>query len=159
MASHLLVTKSMSGERISFDTNLFFYSIDPDAETKGEMALNIFELADPRRSFVTLQCLGELCFSVAKKRPALLDRAYRTVSDIQAFFPVVAAENVDLTRAIQANQQHTLSFWDAMLWATCDRSACTILLTEDFQDGRTLGGVTFRNPFTMSVPELEALLS
>jgi predicted nucleic acid-binding protein len=34
-----------------------------------------------------------------------------------------------------------------MLWATADRVGVRYLLTEDFQDGRVLGGVTFVNPF------------
>jgi predicted nucleic acid-binding protein len=40
-----------------------------------------------------------------------------------------------------------MSFWDALLWATADRIGVRHLLTEDFQDGRMLGGVTFVNPF------------
>jgi predicted nucleic acid-binding protein len=40
-----------------------------------------------------------------------------------------------------------MSFWDALLWATADRIGVRYLLTEDYQDGRTLGGVTFVDPF------------
>ncbi len=34
-----------------------------------------------------------------------------------------------------------------MLWATARRAGCRLLLSEDFQDGRDLGGVLFLNPF------------
>ncbi|WP_404325563.1 hypothetical protein [Aerophototrophica crusticola] len=40
-----------------------------------------------------------------------------------------------------------MSIFDAQVWATVRRAGCTHLLTEDFQDGRSLGGITFVNPF------------
>ena len=43
-----------------------------------------------------------------------------------------------------------------MLWATADRIGVRYLLTEDFQDGRVLGGVTFVDPFK---PDNERLLA
>ena len=39
------------------------------------------------------------------------------------------------------------SFWDAMLWTTARQAGCRLLLSEDLQDGQTLGGVTCVNPF------------
>jgi predicted nucleic acid-binding protein len=44
--------------------------------------------------------------------------------------------------------RHGLAFWDAMLWATARDAGCQLILSEDFQDRRTLEGVTFLNPFT-----------
>ena len=49
--------------------------------------------------------------------------------------------------ALRAVLRHDLPFWDAMLWATVQQAGCRVLLTEDFQDGRKLGSVTFINPF------------
>ena len=43
--------------------------------------------------------------------------------------------------------EHGLSFCDALLWATCDRVGIRYLLTEDFQDRRVIGRVTYLNPF------------
>jgi len=40
-----------------------------------------------------------------------------------------------------------LSYWDGLLRATVGRSGCTVLLSEDMQDGATIAGVTVRNPF------------
>ena len=51
-----------------------------------------------------------------------------------------------------------------MLWATARRAGCRLLLSEDFQDGRDLGGVLFANPFDpanrklldLALPEVRA---
>jgi predicted nucleic acid-binding protein len=40
-----------------------------------------------------------------------------------------------------------MSFRDALLSATADRVGIRYLLTADVQDGCTLGGVTFVDPF------------
>ena len=53
----------------------------------------------------------------------------------------------DLTDAMRAVREHGLAFWDAMLWATVRRAGVSLLITEDFQDGRVLEGVCFVNPF------------
>ena len=52
-----------------------------------------------------------------------------------------------LTSAILAVHHHGLTYWDAMLWATARDAGCGLVISEDFQDGRTLGGVNFVNPF------------
>ena len=53
----------------------------------------------------------------------------------------------DIEAAMHAHAEHGLPFWDALLWAVCARAGVTLLASEDFQNGRTLGRVTFLNPF------------
>jgi predicted nucleic acid-binding protein len=60
---------------------------------------------------------------------------------------VVAADETCLVDAMDAVSEHGWSFWDAMIWATAKRAGCRLLISEDGQDGRTLGGVTIVNPF------------
>ncbi len=55
-----------------------------------------------------------------------------------------SASSVLLLDAVRA---HRLAFWDAMLWASAHRAGVRYLVTEDLQDGFTLEGVTFVNPF------------
>jgi predicted nucleic acid-binding protein len=74
-------------------------------------------------------------------------QAKREIDGFRFAFPVCAADEDDLDRAMRAVADHNLSFWDAMLWATARRAGCRLLLSEDFQDGRDLGGVLFVNPF------------
>ena len=148
----------MSAERYTFDTNILFYALDADASEKHHIAEGLIASANTERALILLQTLGELCHSVKKKHPSELATAHRWVQRSMVLFEVIAASPADLAQAIDAQQQHHLPFWDAMLWATARRAGCTLFLTEDLQDGRTLGGVTFRNPFTISQPELDDLL-
>jgi predicted nucleic acid-binding protein len=84
---------------------------------------------------------------MAKRRAVSPDKAGEVVDAYRRRFPVAMANEEDLSEAISAHQRHNLSFWDAMLWATARRAGCKLILSEDMQDGRTVGGVTVRNPF------------
>ena len=75
------------------------------------------------------------------------ERSKELMGDWLEVFPVASADEAALVRAMDAVEEHRLSFWDAMLWATARQSGCAALLSEDMQDGRRLSGVTFINPF------------
>jgi predicted nucleic acid-binding protein len=138
----------MSAERYTFDTNILFYAADSTAGNKHRRALALTQDAIAHDCVLTLQSLGELTNALLKRRAASATKAQQIVKAYRRSFPVIPAVETDLTDAIDAHQTHNVAFWDAMLWATARRASCTLLLSEDFQDGRTLGGLTFRNPFT-----------
>jgi len=62
---------------------------------------------------------------------------------------------IDVTihgNALQGEFISTLSFWDAMIWATVKEAGGKQLISEDFQNGIELEGVTFINPFELDDP-------
>jgi predicted nucleic acid-binding protein len=148
----------MSVDRYTFDTNLLFYALDLEAGSKYRIAQKILGSADYNRAVVLLQTLGELSHSIQRKYPKAVPEADRFVQKAASVFEVVSANTRDLSDALAARSRHGLSFWDAMLWATSRRAGCSLVLTDDFQDGRTLDGVTFRNPFKLSSTELDKLI-
>ena len=149
----------MNAERYAFDTNVLIYSLDSRSPQKHQQARRLIGLADQDRCFVPLQTLGELCNTAARKRRDLLPQAQHLVEDLRELFPIVPAFPEDALDALAAHEQHNLQFWDALLWATARRAGCKLLLSEDLQDGRTLGGVLIRNPFTLSQAEVRSLLT
>lgn len=133
---------------ICFDTNVFGYAIDATAGSRHLSALGVLQRAiGSRQAVLVLQTLGELYAVATRKLETSPDDARSFVTDLRTVMPVYGATEPDLDKAIDAAQQHGLPFWDAMLWATADRIGVRYLLTEDFQDRRVLGGVTFVNPF------------
>ena len=64
----------------------------------------------------------------------------------------MSATSKSLVKALQAVNKHTLSFWDAMLWAVAREAGVTLMLSEDFQHDRVLDGVRFCNPFKLDNP-------
>jgi predicted nucleic acid-binding protein len=132
---------------ISVDTNILLYSFDFDAPAKRTRAKELVnEIVARGDSPIALQVLAEFHAVSRRKRIAIQD-TLNFISYLRDFCEVVALNEQAFDAAVRALIEHQLPVWDAMLWATLDQAGCRTLLTEDFQDGRTLGGVTFLNPF------------
>jgi predicted nucleic acid-binding protein len=58
--------------------------------------------------------------------------------------------------AREVEQRWRISWWDSMVVAAAQMQYCTLLLTEDLQDGMAFGSVTVRSPFTLEVREAAA---
>jgi len=57
----------------------------------------------------------------------------------------VAASN--RTAAVAIAQRRSISYWDALIWATAKLNGVANILSEDFSDGLLLEGVRILNPF------------
>ena len=132
---------------ITFDTNILIYATDPTAGGKHTEAAAVMRRSAAVDAVLTLQALAEF-FAVAVRRKGLtIEAASEAVDHWRAVFPVVVADESCLAAAMEATRRHGLSFRDAMMWAAARRAGCSVLFSEDFQDGRSLGGVTFVDPF------------
>lgn len=101
-----------------------------------------------RQLFLPLQVLGESFHVLVRKGRLDPMVASGMLAKYSLFATVEPYGHDDVLMAMQAVTQHRLSFWDALIWAVCEREGVPILLTEDMQDGRVLGSVTFLNPFS-----------
>jgi predicted nucleic acid-binding protein len=53
-----------------------------------------------------------------------------------------------LLAAMDLQQNHSLSFWDALIVQTASAPRCRVLYSEDMQAGARIGEVLIINPFT-----------
>ena len=134
--------------RFTLDTNILVYALRSEASERREIAQRLLRLSKNHACVLTLQSLGEL-FRVLTSRKVGLppSEAAAIVNSLRDAMPVVSASQVCLDEAMDADVHHGWSFWDAMIWATAKQHGCRLLITEDGQSGRTLGGVTLVNPF------------
>ena len=131
----------------SLDANILVYALDDEAGERQVQASNLIEtMTRSGDVFLSLQSLAEFSNVLRRKKIAASTITAKLVR-LRAAFVVVPAAPDDLDEALWAVEHHNLAFWDAMLWATCRRAGGNILFTEDFQDGRTLKGLRFVNPF------------
>ena len=145
--------------RFSLDTNILVYAVDRDAGERHDRSRTLLGRAARRDCVLTVQALAEFFHATTRKNLLPLAHASGFVRDWLAVFQVAAADTSALIDAMDAVEEHRLSFWDAMLWATVRQSGCSAILSEDMQDGRRLGGVEIVNPFTTdAAARLEPLL-
>ena len=146
--------------KFTLDSNILVYAVDSNSGDQHRVAAGLIARAAQCDCILTLQCLAEF-FNVATRKAGLsIANAEVVVNRWRAVFPVYPAGESALVEAIDTVKRHSLSFWDAMLWATARQARCRLLLTEDMHDGQTIGGVTFVNPFlSKNATLLEAALS
>jgi predicted nucleic acid-binding protein len=133
---------------VTFDTNILVYAVDFEAGPRHQRAADLVERAIRHRlGIITLQALGEFFNVLTRKMRVEAKAAAELVEGWMAALPVHSAGDGELADAMRVVREHRMQFWDAMLWAAARRAGIRYLLTEDLQDGRTLEGVTFLNPF------------
>ena len=141
---------------VAFDTNVLVYAVDRRESDRRLAASRLIERAlRGQHGVLILQTLVEFFAVTTGKLKARPEDSLRFLDRLRTVLAVRAANERDFDRAT-AGEAQGLVFWDALLWATADRIGVRYLLSEDFQDGRVLGGVTFVNPFE---PGNEALLA
>jgi predicted nucleic acid-binding protein len=69
------------------------------------------------------------------------------VNDWLSIFQLIAVSPSATRTALADAVAGRASYWDALLMATAAEGGCSLILTEDLQDGFMLGGVEIHNPF------------
>ena len=133
--------------RITFDSNILVYAADSDAGIKHDTSSDLISRAAHVDSVLVLQSLAEFFFVATRKGKAEPADAKVFVTDWSEVFAIHSADEETFLRALDAVSRHGMAFWGAMMWAVARQVRCDFLISEDFQDGRQLEGVTFVNPF------------
>ena len=133
--------------RSFFDTNVLIYADDKAAPAKQRRALDlIIEHRRARTGVVSLQVLQEYFVTVTRKLHVDSSIARRKV-ELLSEFDVASPEVADILAAIDLHRLHGFSFWDALVMRAAKQAGCTVLLSEDMQDGREIDGLQIVNPF------------
>jgi predicted nucleic acid-binding protein len=141
------------------DANVFVYARDGrDAAKQARAAAWIDYLWREGVGRTSIQVLSESYTTVTRKLAPRVppDDAW---DDVKALF-TWRPQPVDATllaRAREVERRWQLSWWDGMVVAAAQLQGCSILLTEDLQDGAAFDGVTVRSPFTLDAREPEAV--
>jgi predicted nucleic acid-binding protein len=134
-------------DRSFFDTNILVCADDKAAPAKQRRAIELVALH--RRAgtgVLSLQVLQEYFVTVTRKLRVDAQIARRKL-ELLAEFDVVAPDLDDILAAIDLHRLLGFSLWDALVLRTAKEAACTVLLSEDLQPGRTIDGVQIANPF------------
>ncbi|HUN68169.1 MAG TPA: PIN domain-containing protein [Burkholderiales bacterium] len=140
------------------DANVFVYAGDPRDAAKQQRAVAWLDLLwQEQRGRTSAQVLSESY--VALTRIARANGSNQDVwPSVKKYFvwnPLAIDVNL-LRRARAVEERFRISWWDSMVVAAAQVQYCSLLLTEDLQDGMTFGSVTVRSPFTLEVREAAA---
>lgn len=137
------------------DTNVFVYARQAHEAKKQPVAAQwIDRLWRDQTGRTSMQVLGECYVTLVRRLAPAPPRtiAWDYVRSLVAWKPQPTDESV-LLRAFEIEQRHHLNWWDCQVVASAQLQGCSVLLTEDLQDGAAYGNVTVRNPFTLRVSD------
>ena len=140
----------MTTEPVFVDTNVFLYARDDREPSKQTAAARwLWALADQGTLVVSPQVLGEfLHVALRGKLPLTADEARQATLKLEVYSQ--GAVDLELIRIAWSLRRETaFQWWDCAILGAAIRAGCRYLLTEDFQHGRTLHGITILNPFTV----------
>jgi predicted nucleic acid-binding protein len=133
---------------IAFDTNILLYAMDVYDKERHPIASRLLEQAIAEvRLFLPMQVLGEFCHVAVRKFRQAPGDVRGVVEDWGAVAKVERYGLRDILEALRVHEDHKIPFWDALVWAVCERAGVDMLLSEDFQNRRRLGRVIVLDPF------------
>lgn len=135
--------------RYLVDSNVLVYTLDLRDPDKRERAKEVIRrVALSGSAALPVQSLSELSnVCLRKLEPALKPHdVRREIERLYMAFEVVPLTAPVVMEALRGVGDHQLSYYDAQIWATARLSQIPVVLSEDFNPGSTLEGVSFLNP-------------
>lgn len=135
---------------ILIDTNVLVYAFDLAEPQKHPRGLEVIhELQVSNKGCLSVQCLAEFIRATARGNSPILkvEEALKQAEDLIEAFPVFLLTPTIVLEAIRGVRDHSLSYYDAQIWACAHLNQIPLIFSEDFQDGRVIEGVRFVNPF------------
>jgi len=129
------------------DTNVLIYAHDGrDADKQAKSVSLLSSLPD---AVLLWQVACEYLAASKKLEPLGFDpsQAWQDVEDLGRIWTVIMPEWSTLDTAHRPVKRFSLSFWDAMIVATCLENGIDKLYSEDMGSPATIDGLTLVNPF------------
>ncbi len=133
--------------RSFFDTNLLVYADAADEHMKQAEAIRLIKTHRANGTAVlSTQVLQEFV-NVALRKLHLPVQLIRERLSLYARFDLVPATPEIIEGALALHALRGAPFYDALILQAAISSGCSVLFTEDMQDGALIGGVKIVNPF------------
>jgi predicted nucleic acid-binding protein len=137
--------------KIALDTNVLLYAaavwrVDAD-RPKTEIIRNMLSrLSDEAAIVAPYQTFGE-GYNAMQRIGHSREKCRQTILEWRDRFEVLGSSEESFLSAVDLATEHNLQFWDALILNVAADAGCSLLLSEDMQDGFAWRGVTVVNPF------------
>jgi predicted nucleic acid-binding protein len=129
------------------DTNVLIYAYDGGAARKHEQSVDLLtRLVEEDSGALSIQVLAEFYTAATKKLAMKSQEAEEAIDDLGSW-TIHRPAHSDVLKACRLHRRFRVGWWDAMLLNGAIETGCSILWSEDFNDGQRYGTVTVRNPF------------
>ena len=135
--------------RYVVDTNVLVYALDRREPDKRERAGEVLRrVGGAETAALPAQVLSEFANACLRKLEPRPDPEVvrREVERLMLAFPILPLTGPVVLEALRGVREHLLSYYDAQIWAAARLGQVGVVLSEDFDPGVVLDGVSFANP-------------
>ena len=131
------------------DTNILMYAHDAAGGMKHHRAKSLLEeLWRSESGVISTQVLQELCVNLGRRTARKPDwKITRDIVKDYLSWEVVVNTGESVLEALDIQQRHGISFWDALVLQAAESSGAEVLYSEDLSNGQSYGSVRVVNPF------------
>src|SRR5689334_18989465 len=137
--------------RSLLDTNVLVYCfIDGEKDKRSKARSLVRSALETRNAVISYQVVQEFLNVATRKPRRAMDQAEAQVYLTQVLMPLcdVSPSERLYADALSIADETGWSFYDSLVVSAAIVAGCQSVLTEDLQDGRSIRGVTIRNPFS-----------
>jgi predicted nucleic acid-binding protein len=130
-------------------TYLLVYALDRREPEKRKRAREVLRrVGSAGTTAFPAQVLSEFANACLRKLDPRPDpeTIRREVERLMLAFPVLPLTGPVVLEALRGVGEHMLSYYDAQIWAVARLGQVGVVLSEDFNPGAVLDGVSFANP-------------
>jgi len=133
-------------KRCSIDTNVWLYAfIRSQDGYKNRIAS---KLISDNLPIVSTQIINEICVNLIKKTSITEGDMQNLIISFYDNYPVIEINRSILLLSSHIREKYKISFWDSQIVAAALSSGCSILYTEDMQNGLIVeNSLKIINPF------------
>lgn len=132
-------------ERVFVDSNILIYSYSSSEVKKRNAARAV---VSDNESFISTQVLQELCNILLKKFGYGQSEAKTAIEENCKNSLLFTNRRETVLRACDIAARYKYSFYDSLIVSAALQCECSILFTEDMQDGQMIEGrLLIKNPF------------
>jgi predicted nucleic acid-binding protein len=135
--------------RYVVDTNVLVYALDRRQPEKRQRAREVLRrVGTAGTAALPAQVLSEFggaCLRKLEPWPES-EAIRREVERLMLAFPILPLTGPVVLEALRGVREHLLSYYEAQIWAVARLGQVAVILSEDFNAGTVLYGVSFTNP-------------
>ena len=135
-------------DKFFIDTNILIYTQNDKEKKKQLTCRNVLSNIIQKNHLVISTQVMQEYYNFATLKLGLEKLYVKRTIEMFDVYEIVVIQPSIIYRAIDIQILNQLSFWDSLIISAAISANCSMVLTEDMNDGQVIEGVKILNPFT-----------
>lgn len=135
--------------KVFVDTNFLVYLFSDNEATKKAHCTSLLNSLRGKTGLVWSTQIMQEFYQVMTAKHRVPAHMVKNILRLFDDFELVINNKDTINTAIDIQTINKISFWDSLVVSAALQAKCSNLLTEDLNDGQSIQGIVFQNPFDL----------